>query len=528
MTATFITTVTVGAGPLHSFTDDGDALVVLQGAALLSSAGSPIAGADFSNLDVLVQGDIFSPGSQTWSGAGVVFTVADTGTVTSTVVGTSFTFLYFQGPDCEITNDGLILASRSVGLASGGGSFISNFGTIRAQSGVFLGAEQSSPDVLVNGGLIQATSIGGSATFTAYRHAVKVGTDGCSITNLAAGRLVADSESGAGIVLLHEAGGATIRNFGSIDSMGNYGINFSFVLAGQASSTVFNRGHVAGGTGAFLGSVNAETVVNRGEMIGAVLMGDGADLLDTRRGTIDGAVNLGAGDDVMNARNGAVLGAILGDAGNDRLIASAIEDNLFNGGTGVDIIDYRFGPAVVLALDGSFENAGAASADEISGVEYIYGSRGGADFLRGNGIANQLRGEGGADTLDGAAGADGLIGGSGADSLIGGLGNDSFFYQNLSHFGDTIADFSTTVGNDDRFQITASAVGGGLALGALAASRFQSRGDNAAQDADDRFIFRTTDQTLWFDVDGTGAEAALMVADLQVGATVTHLDIFMV
>jgi len=75
----------------------------------------------------------------------------------------------------------------------------------------------------------------------------------------------------------------------------------------------------------------------------------------------------------------------------------------------------------------------------------------------------------------------------------------------------------------------AAGFGGGLSAGgALSASQFQSRADNLAQDADDRFIFRTTDRTLWFDVDGTGAQGAVMVADLQAGAIVTPADLLLV
>ncbi len=60
--------------------------------------------------------------------------------------------------------------------------------------------------------------------------------------------------------------------------------------------------------------------------------------------------------------------------------------------------------------------------------------------------------------------------------------------------------------------------------GTLAAAAFQSSADNIAQDADDRFIFRTTDQTVWFDVDGNGTGAAVLIADLQAGAVVTAAD----
>jgi hypothetical protein len=62
---------------------------------------------------------------------------------------------------------------------------------------------------------------------------------------------------------------------------------------------------------------------------------------------------------------------------------------------------------------------------------------------------------------------------------------------------------------------------------ALAATQFRARGDNLAQDADDRFIFRTTDASLWFDADGKGSAAAEMIADLQAGAVLTAADIWL-
>jgi Ca2+-binding RTX toxin-like protein len=111
--------------------------------------------------------------------------------------------------------------------------------------------------------------------------------------------------------------------------------------------------------------------------------------------------------------------------------------------------------------------------------------------------------------LDGAAGADLIRGGQGLDTLTGGLGNDIFRFQTLAECGDVITDFLNVAGDNDKFQIVASAFGGGLVAGALAATQFQSRADNVAQDADDRFIFRTTDRTLWFDADGNGAGAAI-------------------
>ena len=91
-----------------------------------------------------------------------------------------------------------------------------------------------------------------------------------------------------------------------------------------------------------------------------------------------------------------------------------------------------------------------------------------------------------------------------------------------------IGDFLGVSGNNDRLVFWAPAFGGGLVPGALPAAQFQSRADNLAQDADDRFIFRTTDQTIWFDDDGNAGHAPVLIADLQAGATVTSADIFIV
>ena len=170
----------------------------------------------------------------------------------------------------------------------------------------------------------------------------------------------------------------------------------------------------------------------------------------------------------------------------------------------------------------------AALGDTYFEMENVFGSDIGNDVIRGNGFGNALFGWGGNDSLDGASGNDVLRGGTGIDTLTGGIGNDTFRFSALNECGDLITDFGNVITSDDRFQITAAAFGGGLVAGALAANQFQTRTDNIAQDADDRFIFNTTDRTLWFDADGNGAGAAVMVADLQAGAVVTAADILLI
>ena len=53
----------------------------------------------------------------------------------------------------------------------------------------------------------------------------------------------------------------------------------------------------------------------------------------------------------------------------------------------------------------------------------------------------------------------------------------------------------------------------------LGGSGFET-GTNKAADAGNRFIFRTGNETLWFDRDGTGGSFnPVLLADLQDGAT---------
>ena len=85
-----------------------------------------------------------------------------------------------------------------------------------------------------------------------------------------------------------------------------------------------------------------------------------------------------------------------------------------------------------------------------------------------------------------------------------------------------------TAKGDDSFLIDAAGFGSGLVAGVLLDTQFQTRTDNLAQDTDDRFIFRTTDTTLWFDRNGTETGGLTLVADLQAGASLTNADILIV
>lgn len=307
-------------------------------------------------------------------------------------------------------------------------------------------------------------------------------------------------------ILVDGAGRVMISNSGAIEGF-RTGISCAF--AANTIVQLTNSGLIRGGDAAIQLGGGADTVVNLGRL--------------------EGDVHLGGGVDLFDGRGGIVLGSVQLEAGNDRFVGNVALAEAVDGGADKDTLDFRVQGAATVALDDSFGNAGAALGDSYAGFENIMGSRSGNDQLRGDGGANTLQGNGGADELDGAGGSDFLQGGTGNDMLTGGNGNDSFAYATLTEIGDKINDFSSIAqGNNDRFVITALAFGGGLAAGPLAATQFQSRADNSPQDGDDRFIFNTSDQTLWYDDDGTGGHATVLVAHLQASATMTSLDIVLV
>ena len=147
----------------------------------------------------------------------------------------------------------------------------------------------------------------------------------------------------------------------------------------------------------------------------------------------------------------------------------------------------------------------------------------GLDTLTGGDGNDSLFGEGDVDTISGGNGLDNIMGGGGADKLSGGLGADKFFYVSTADGTDIISDFAV----DDFFAFKGT-VFGTLPVGALAATRFWTNATGVAHDADDRFIFNTTDDTLWYDNNGTAAGGAFKMADMNIAFNLTAADILVV
>lgn len=296
----------------------------------------------------------------------------------------------------------------------------------------------------------------------------------------------------------------------------------------------------------FNGTLGSDTLI--GQIGNDRLIGHGgADVLAGAGGRdyVDG----GAGNDLILTRGDG--DRLCGGIGIDTLGftgSAGVVVNLLRGTSGTDLVFWQFenvrgaGGADTLSGDaGANVLDGAAGNDGLSGFggnDRLFGADG-ADILYGNDGFDQLFGGSGNDVLRGAAqgdilsGGDGrdiLRGGAGFDQLIGGLGNDCFDFVSFAEAQtgpDRILDFGNSAVSNDAIRVT-QAFGAGLAVGVLSANRFVAHATNLATDADDRFIFRTTDATLWFDGNGSAAGGLTLLADLQAGAILTAADIWII
>lgn len=224
-------------------------------------------------------------------------------------------------------------------------------------------------------------------------------------------------------------------------------------------------------------------------------------LVDGSASTIIDALG---GDDLVFAGGGK--DTVGGGAGADTLVGGVGAD-LLDGGGDIDLASYEASTAAIkLALGaGGASSApgmgGTAAGDVVTNIENVTGS-GFNDTLTGNDLGNVLSGLAGADLINGGGGADLLYGGLGADTLTGGDGADVFKYAALSERGDHVTDFTRGV---DLMQIAASGFAGlstgtaNVQLGTLVT------GGAAA------FLYDAASGRLWYDADGAGAAAKLLL-----------------
>ena len=238
----------------------------------------------------------------------------------------------------------------------------------------------------------------------------------------------------------------------AINATGN---NLDNTITGNSANNILNGGL---GNDFLIGGLGNDSL--RGE--------DGNDTLNGNEGndTLDG----GAGNDIL-----------AGGKGDDTYRVDSIDDAISEFSTLAterDIVE----ASVSFTLSGNLEELRLTSSQAINGT--------------GNTLDNIITGNGQANILDGGIGNDTLIGGAGIDSFV------------LNTTGvDTIQGFEA----NEKLLVSAAAFGG-LTIGSLASDKFLvGAGVTSANTADQRFVFNTTDKSLYFDIDGLNGAASVKI-----------------
>jgi Ca2+-binding RTX toxin-like protein len=239
--------------------------------------------------------------------------------------------------------------------------------------------------------------------------------------------------------------------------------------------------------------------------------GDGEDSLSGSRGS-DTLIG-DAGDDTLFGGDGDDL--LQGGDGNDQYAVNAFardNDTIIDTG-GVDTVRVTLS----YTLPSGIENLRLASrrSSDADGT----GNEGDNSIIAFFNVANLLKGLEGDDSLTGGGGDDTLLGGLGGDLLDPGFDADVIRFDSAAEGGDLVASYA---GSDDSVEISAAGFGGGLVAGMdlVATGRYAENATGTATSAAGvgQFVLDTTTGVLRWDVDGTGAAAAMDIVDIT-GAT---------
>jgi Ca2+-binding RTX toxin-like protein len=244
-------------------------------------------------------------------------------------------------------------------------------------------------------------------------------------------------------------------------------------------------------------------------------------------GNATGNLILGnSGDNLIDGKAGSDIMA--GQGGNDTYVV----DNLFdivveNAGQGADTVK----SSVSFSLDDNIEDLVLLGALNIDGTgngldNHIAGNTGNNILAGGDGI-DTIHAMAGNDTVSGGNGADFLFGEDGKDTLTGGAGADHFAFNtklapaNVDHIVDfvpltDVLDLSTSIFTN-----------AGLA-GALSGSEFLSSPGSVSATSTQHILYNNTTGELFYNADGAGAGAPVLVAVLDTHPALTNTDIHLV
>lgn len=244
---------------------------------------------------------------------------------------------------------------------------------------------------------------------------------------------VTGSDAGNETVRAYAPGGAFAAINTTVD-LGNGTDTFIFQYAAVTTPALGDAGNAALGLG-----LAADGTINGGQPVGGA-----ADFRidDAENIVVNGSNTLGVGDVVNLSDDGqSGFSVVTGTAddtqatvapvdqgvtfnagsGDDTLVSGDGPDN-FQGGPGVDTIDYS-GSSVGVTADLTAATGTGQGNDTLVDVQNVVGSDF-DDIITGNALDNVLSGNDGDDVVNGGAGNDTVTGGDDDDTLLGGAGDD--------------------------------------------------------------------------------------------------------
>ena len=344
------------------------------------------------------------------------------------------------------------------------------------------------------------------------------------IADLAADRTLEASGEGSRDVVYAKvsyelSGGSEIEVLSAYDQSGSAGL---ILVGNELDQEIYgNAGsnYLQGGGGndylIGLGGNDVYFVTGPGDHI---VESAGGGTRDTAYAVSDYKLETGVEIEVLSSSNQAGTGAqtLIGNAFNQEIYGNN-GANYLEGGGGADVLIGLGGDDVYVVDSDEFVSESAGGGRDVVYATASYALIAGEEVevlstvsqvattginLTGNDLANELYGNNGANVLNGGGGADFLQGFGGADT---------FAFTTALGGGnvDTIADF---VSGLDRIALD-DAIFDQLVPGALGGTLFHVGAE--ATDEDQRIIYDDATGNLYYDADGIGAGAQILVATLS-------------
>lgn len=417
MPTNYIVTTYLGALPFASMTA-GDSLTIAPVGGIIAPNANITAVAGATGLNVHIGGDL-EVAQLALRGLDHIAITA-TGSLYSTAAAAPAVTLGSFGSS-YLSNQGVIINLNDTAVfATGGHNVITNSGHIEGFAGLELGFGLASGDTLLNTGSVIGHDV-----------AVFVEGGGTSIQNEG---LINGIASDA-IQITGDFNGENafpvddrIFNSGTISSQSGIAIRDQLV-APLSHLFITNTGLISSGLNTVIDStgLSIETVVNTGQIVGLVSLGENDDTYDGRGGELLGGLRMGVGKDIIDLRGGSVSGPVEGGDGNDTYFIDTAAVTLVETAVASDVDTVN--SAATYRLVTNFENLNLLEAGNFNGIGNELGN-----VIQGNSGDNRLNGLDGNDTMNGNVGNDRVIGGTfndsiggddGDDTLLGNVGNDN-------------------------------------------------------------------------------------------------------